>query len=38
MTASFWKKRRKHQWEVFERHLHFQDLELKKQNEKGVIR
>ena len=34
MTASFWKKRRKHQWEVFERHLHFQDLELKKQNEK----
>ena len=33
-TASFWKKRRKHQWEVFKRHLHFQDLELKKQNEK----
>ena len=34
MNASFWKKRRKHQWEVFKRHLHFQDLELKKQNEK----
>ena len=37
MTASFWKKRRKHQWEVFERHLHFQDLELKKQNKKKVL-
>ena len=35
MIASFWKKRRKHQLEVFELHLHFQDLELKKQNKKS---